>query len=136
MCPWQGARPIQEGLPEYVHVNRFGVIPKPHHQLGKWRLIVDLSDPSGGSVNDGVDPILCSFAYKTVDDAMRIILHKGKGTLLAKLDLESAYRILPVHPDNRPLSWGWNGKIKFMSMQPSPLGYDRLRRSSMPWLTA
>jgi hypothetical protein len=85
-----------------VHINRFGVIPKPH-QPGKWRLIVDLSDPSGGSVNDGVDPILCSLSYKTVDDAVRVILHKGRGTLLAKLDLESAYRILPVHPDDRPL---------------------------------
>ena len=29
-----------------VHVNRFGVIPKPH-QPGKWRLIVDLSDSMG-----------------------------------------------------------------------------------------
>ena len=94
-----------------VHINHFGVIPKPH-QPGKWRLIVDLSDPSGGSVNDGVDPILCSLAYKTVDDAMRIILHKGKGTLLAKLDLESAYRILPVHPDDRPLlGMEWKDQI-------------------------
>ena len=30
-----------------VHINRFGVIPKQHQQ-GKWMLIVDLSNPSGG----------------------------------------------------------------------------------------
>ena len=30
-----------------VHVNRLGVVLKPH-QPGKWRLILDLSDPSGG----------------------------------------------------------------------------------------
>ena len=30
----------------FVHVSRFGVIPK-NHQLGKWRMIVDLSHPKG-----------------------------------------------------------------------------------------
>ena len=34
---------------------------------------------------------------------MRVIVHKGRGTLLAKLDLESAYRVVPVHPVDRPL---------------------------------
>ena len=34
---------------------------------------------------------------------MRVIVHKGRGTLLAKLDLESAYRVVPVHPEDRPL---------------------------------
>ena len=94
-----------------VHVNRFGVIPKPH-QPGKWRLVVDLSDPSGGSINNGVDPILYSLSYKIVDDAVRVILHKGRGTLLAKLDLESAYRILPVHLDDRSLlGMEWKDQI-------------------------
>ena len=37
-----------------VQINRFGVIPK-NHQPGKWRLIVDLSDPAGFSINDGID---------------------------------------------------------------------------------
>ena len=115
-----------------VHINRFGVIPKPH-QPGKWRLIVDLSDPSGGSVNDGVDPILCSLAYKTVDDAMRIILHKGKGTLLAKFDLESAYRILPVHPDDRPLlGMEWKDQIYVdvalpFGLRSAPIGSEDLQ---------
>ena len=93
--------PFKKGSLE-VHINRFGVIPKPH-QPGKWRLIVDLSDPSGESVNDGVDPMLCSLSYKSVDDAVAVILRRGRGTLLAKLDLESAYRVVPVHPDDRPL---------------------------------
>ena len=45
-----------------VHINRFGVIPK-NHQPGKWRLIVDLSHPSGFSVNDSIEPELCSLKY-------------------------------------------------------------------------
>ncbi len=87
-----------------VHVSRFGVIPKPH-QPGRWRLIVDLSHPKGTgmSVNDGIDPALCSLAYTSTDDAARRILDLGKGAMLAKLDIASAYRIVPVHPDDRPL---------------------------------
>ena len=36
-----------------VHVSKFGVIPKSS-QLGKWRLILDLSSPHGASVNGGI----------------------------------------------------------------------------------
>jgi len=55
---------------EGVHVSRFGVIPKPH-QPGKWRLITDLSFPNGSSINDGIDPQLCSLSYTFIDDAVR-----------------------------------------------------------------
>ena len=93
--------PLKKGSID-THINRVGVIPKPH-QPGKWQLIVDLSYPEGGSVNAGIDPNLCSLTHKSVDDAVRIITRKGRGTLLAKLDLESTYRIVPLHPDDRHL---------------------------------
>ena len=38
-----------------------------------------------------------------MEDVAREILSLGKGTLLAKIDVKSAYRIVPVHPDDRPL---------------------------------
>ena len=92
-----------------VHVSRFGVIPKGS-QPGKWRLIVDLSDPDGRSVNDGISGEGCSLSYVSVDDAARMVLRRGPGALLAKLDIESAYRIIPVHPDDRPLlGMRWKG---------------------------
>ena len=49
-----------------VHINHFGVIPKKH-QPGKWRLIM-FSD--GASVNDAIEPTLCSLKYITVDQAL------------------------------------------------------------------
>ena len=52
-----------------IQVSPFGVIPKPH-QPGKWRLILDLSSPHGRSVNDGIDPQLCSLSYARLDDAV------------------------------------------------------------------
>ena len=36
-----------------LQVSPFGVIPK-RHAPNKWRLIVDLSSPTGSSVNDGI----------------------------------------------------------------------------------
>ena len=93
--------PFKKGCLE-VPVNRFGVIPKPH-QPGKRRLIVDISEPMGENVNEGVNPTLCSLSYKTVDDAVRVILYEGRGTVLDKLDLESVYRVVPVSPEDRSL---------------------------------
>ena len=93
-----------------VHINRFGIIPKSGRP-GQWRLIVDLSYPEFKSVNDGIDKDLCSLSYATVD-AIRAILQLGRDSLLAKLDLESAYRMLPVHPEDRPLlGMKWKGQV-------------------------
>ena len=94
-----------------VVLNRFGVIPKSG-QKGSWRLIVDLSYPEGKSVNDGIDPELCSLKYVRVDDVVRRLLQLGPGMEMAKTDVKSAYRIVPVHPEDRSLlGMCWNGDI-------------------------
>ena len=85
-----------------AHLSPFGVIPKPR-QPGKWRLILDLSSPHGHSVNDGIDPHLCSLSYSRVDDATTRILALGRGTLLAKMEIQSAYQLISVHLDDRHL---------------------------------
>ena len=103
------AVPAKGALTRKVHISRCGVIPKPH-QPGKWRLIVDLSSPKGASVNDGIDPSLCSVSYALVDDATVAVLHLGQGSRLAKFDLDNAYWLVPVHPDDRPpLGIRWKG---------------------------
>ena len=84
------------------HVSRFGVIAKKH-QPGKWRLILDLSSPLGHSVNDGILKEPFSVQYTRVDDVISGIMSFGQGTLLAKFDVESAYRNIPVHPEDRCL---------------------------------
>ena len=87
------------GLPP-VHISRFGVIPKGHN-TGKWRLITDLSFPPGNSVNDGIDPAICSLRYTTVEDVASVAAQLGPHTLMAKIDIESAYCLIPVHPEDR-----------------------------------
>ena len=94
-----------------VHINRFGVIPK-NNQPDKWRLITDLSYPSGSSVNDGIPSELCSLTYVTIDNAILNILESGKDTMLAKIDIKSAFRLLPVHPaDRHLLGMRWKDRI-------------------------
>ena len=78
------------------------MVPKDH-QPRKFRLIIDLSAPMGGSVNEGIDPNLTSLTYPRVEDAVRLIKAAGPGASMAKLDLKAAYRHVPVHPDDQSL---------------------------------
>uniref|UniRef100_A0A1X7VPX3 Reverse transcriptase domain-containing protein n=1 Tax=Amphimedon queenslandica TaxID=400682 RepID=A0A1X7VPX3_AMPQE len=63
-------------------------------------MIVDLSSPKGHSVNDAIDPPLCSVCYATVADTAGLVIDCGRGALMAKLDLRAAYGSIPVHPLN------------------------------------
>ena len=94
-----------------AHVSRFGVIPK-NHTPNKWRLIVDLSHPPKFSINDRIPKELCSLTYISVDTAIYHITKLGSGALLAKMDIKSAFRLLPVHPaDRHLLAMEWNGGV-------------------------
>ena len=101
--------PLPARLSSLVHVSPVGLVPKAH-QANSWRMIVDLSHPPHGSVNDGIRRELCSLCYASVDDAVRIIQHLGRGAELVKLDIKDAYRIVPVHPaDYHLLGIRWEG---------------------------
>ena len=65
-------------------------------------MTTDISCPRSASVNDGISPNLCSLS---VDGAVALIRQLGsyRNTLLIKLDIKDAYRIVPVHPADYPL---------------------------------
>ena len=87
-----------------------GLVPKPH-QPNKFRLIVDLSAPIDNSVNDGIPSDFCSLRYASVDDAVAMVRVLGRGTMLAKIDIKDAYRLIPVHPDDyHLLGITWRGQ--------------------------
>jgi len=101
--------PLNPAVLPQAQISRFGVIPKKN---GQWRLIVDLSSPHPDSVNDGINRDWCSTSYVKVEDAAREIFQMGRGAKLAKVDIKSAYRIVPVHPDDRPLlGMMWDGNL-------------------------
>ena len=102
----------------HIHISRFGVIPK-QGQPGRWRLILDLSSPKDCSVNDGIPTELCSIKYASVDTAVQRIMELGRNSLLAKIDIEHAYRNVPVHPDERHLlGMYWGGAVYIDTVLP------------------
>ncbi len=113
--PSSGQRLPAAGTPFQPHghnTSRTGPVHSlPNHSVwcypkkskpGKWRLIVDLSSPTNASVNDGINKDMCSIS---IDQVSHCILNLGLGTLIngEKVDIKSAYRIVPVHPDDRYL---------------------------------
>ena len=107
-----------QSAPANTQISPFGVILKSS-QPGKWRLILDLSSPEGYSVNSGIEPELCSLQYLRMDDVVRRIASLGRETRLAKMDIESAYRIVPVQPGDRPLlGMRWKGEFYFDTRLP------------------
>lgn len=121
-----------------LQISPFGVIPKK--DPGKWRLIVDLSFPEGASVNDGIDKSVCSLEYVTVDHIAAGVRALGEGAMLAKVDVRSAYRIVPVHPDDRPLlgvRWGervFVDKALPFGLRSAPIIFTALA-DAIEWIT-
>ena len=55
---------------------------------------------------------MSSLTYIKVDDIANQAAQMGKGTLMAKMDVEEAYRIIPIHPDDRHLlGIYWDGQV-------------------------
>ena len=102
------AGPFQEiPLPEMVF-SPLGLQPKKVQ--GEFRVIHHLSYPAGKSVNDGIPQECASVHYTSVGQAIQSILRFGKGSYLAKTDIKSAFRIVPVHPrDYHLLGFYWRG---------------------------
>ncbi len=78
-------------------VSPIGVVPKAS---GAFRLIHHLSWPTGNSVNDGIADELCAVKYSSFDEAVQRVAGLGTSTLLAKSDVKSAFRLLPVRPQD------------------------------------
>ena len=93
-----------------VVTSSVGVVPKS--TPGKFRVIVDLSRPEGASVNDQLLRELTHVAYSSIEDASFAMHTLGPGAQLAKIDIRDAYRIIPVHPEDRPfLALSWQDRV-------------------------
>ena len=62
-------------------------------------------------MNDFIPREISSVQYATVQDAISIITQTRLPVFMAKVDIESAFRIIPVSPIDRPLlGFHWKGK--------------------------
>ena len=78
-----------------------GIVPKK--TPNDFRLIHHLSYPKGSSINDSIPDDCSSVHYATISDAVHILKNLGVGCYMAKTDIKSAFRIIPVHPLDYPL---------------------------------
>ena len=81
-------------------------------------------------VNDGIDPEWCSLSYTSVEQVATVAASYPLGALMAKIDVESAYRLVPVHPQDKLLrlqsllaKWGDRkvcGRRRILDLDPKP----------------
>jgi hypothetical protein len=103
-------------FPRYC-VSPLGLTKKK--EPGKFRVIHDLSFPRGGGlVNDCIPKEAGSVSYDTVDTAVRLIQKLGPGAVMYKSDVEHAYKLIPIHPEDIPAlgvnwfeDWLWDGTL-------------------------
>ena len=102
--------PLPPDACSHISQARMAVVPKK--TLGKFRVIVNLSAPESFSVNDNIHRELTHVAYSTVDDAVLLMHHLGRQCLMAKIDIQNAYRLIPVHPQDRYcLGISWQNQV-------------------------
>ena len=78
-----------------IHISPLGVIPKKG-RINQWHLIMDFSSPHGHNTNDGIGLELSSLHYFSVDEAALQLAQVSRGALLVKMDIQEAYRDIPV----------------------------------------
>ena len=69
-------------------------------QNGDKRLIFHLSNARKTSLNAYTLKELCSVKYRDLDHAIRLCLQAGPGAYMAKSDMKSAFRNLPIRPED------------------------------------
>lgn len=91
-----------------------GVIPKPNSN--KSRIIQDLSfprdDPDFASVNSEIDSDSFPCEWGTFAQCYFLVSKAPPGTQVAVFDVDSAYRNIPVHPeDQNHFCISWNNQV-------------------------
>ena len=99
--------PLDCGELSIAHISPFGVIPKKGR--GEVAPNSHLSFPEGHSVNNFIPEAASSVSYVTVD---MIADRIAELAMMAKLDVKSAFRIIPVSPQDRILlGMKWEDKL-------------------------
>ena len=88
------AAPFKSPPFKKFQVSPLAVIPK--RSPGQNRLIHNLSAPLGDSVNSGIPQELSSVKYQKLEDAIQFIKKLEKDTLMCKLDIKDAFRLIPI----------------------------------------
>ena len=89
--------PFQDGF----IISPIGVVPKG--DTDQFRLIQNLSFPENCSINDGIMGEFKTVNYASIDDAISKLKINGSGAFMSKTDIDSAFRLIPVNPEDYPI---------------------------------
>ena len=109
---------------------------------GEYRVIHNLSHPyDETSVNHNIPKESAKVQYASITDAISFINSFGPGCYMAKTDIKSAFRIVPVHPDDRHLlGFKWKGRYYFDNCLPmgcsSSCQLFELFSTALHWIVA
>ena len=101
--------------------------PSVPHRIGpqkhstKFRTIFHLSFPKSGetSINSSIPKKDFSLQYIIIDNAIQGILSLGQGCFLAKTEIESAFRLIPLRPSDYELfGMYWEGGYYYEKVLP------------------
>ena len=84
-------------------------------------MIWHLSYPQGDSINTFIDSEFSTVQYTSFDKVLSTINEIGKGALLARMDVKSAFRLLILNPDEFDL-FGFKFKGQFFLDKCFPMG--------------
>lgn len=77
-------------------ISPLAIVPKK--EPNSYRLIHNLSFPDKESLNYVTDKSNSTVHYASFDDALSLLVRFGRGALMAKADIKSAFRLLPIIP--------------------------------------
>ena len=98
-------------------VSPLGVVPKK--VSGEFRMIHHLSYPRNYSVNDLIPREFSTVQYASIYDAIKFIKQAPSTVYLAKVDIKSAFRIIPISSLDRPLlGFKWRGNYYMDAVLP------------------
>lgn len=110
-----------------------GLVPK--HDPGKVRLIHDLSFPKGDSINFYTSREFTTVQYESLDRVIELVRSCGPNCLIAKADIQEAFRLIPIRPQDYPLlGFTWKGmfyhdKVLPMGSSVSCQTFERFSRA-------
>ena len=98
----------EEDLPREAKISGIMTKAKPN---GSVRVILNLSAPSGMSVNEGIDNNDFPATMSSTTKWLRILNRAGANCYILKIDWAAAYKQIAIHPEDLNLQWfKWLGK--------------------------
>ena len=126
--------------PPLDHFHSSPLAVRPKKDPGKFRTLHNLSYPYNQfSVNSGISHQDSTVKYATINQAIHRINTFPTPPYLAKTDIQSAFRLIPVHPDSyHLLGFSWEDKFYYDKCLPFGLScscqiFERFS-SALQWI--